>query len=125
MTTSLIITFSFLCHIFGWLVKTTQPWPRLLTFNVDDKFFGLDLETLFGAGSNFANPSPSIAKIQVGHTDGTVIVWIFSKPLDAAALDVDAFANDISVEVWSLPAAQMNLSVCRTMQNDIVANFLT
>ena len=73
------------------------------TFNVNDKLFGLDLKTLFGAGPNFADPGPGIPQVQVGHTDGAVKVWIFSKPLDTAPLYVDTFANYVGIEVRSLP----------------------
>ena len=81
------------------------------TFNVNDKLFGLDLKTLFGAGPNFADPGPSIPQVQVGHTDGAVKVWIFSKPLDTASLNVDAFTNNVSIKVGCLPTTKMNFPV--------------
>ena len=84
---------------------TFIPDPRVHmicepTFNVNDKLFGLDLKTLFGAGPNFADPGPGIPQVQVGHTDGAVKVWIFSKPLDTAPLNVNALANYGVVHKW-------------------------
>ena len=57
--------------------------------------------------------------------DCTVIIWVFSKPLNSAPFNVDPFPYDVGVKVGGLPSTQVNLPLWIAMKYDVIADLLS
>ena len=70
----------------------------LLTLDVDDKFLGLHLETLFCAWANLTDPLSRVPQVQVSNTNCTVIVRVRTKPLQKKRKCGSIFLNHITLQ---------------------------